>query len=264
MTDDSNKISRREFTALSLAAGVTAAAGSSAAAADMVDTDVEVKTADGTCEAALIHPKGKGQWPGVILFVDIFGLRPTMRDMAKRLAANGYTVLVPNPYYRTTKAPGLPGTLDFTSADDRAKIAKVREPMTDAAVMSDTTAYVKFLDAQAMVTVGTAVASRPPYRSRRALLTHRAPPSGFGVEAVTRQRVYRSDWRNESVNELDEPLPVEACRLAAPLERREPEPLYLVEEPPQARVVTRDSEVVQMPSQHLFHPSTGFRDRVVH
>jgi carboxymethylenebutenolidase len=74
-----------------------------------------------------------------------------MRDMAKRLAANGYTVLVPNPYYRTTKAPGLPSTLDFTSADDRAKIAKVREPMTDAAVMSDATAYVKFLDAQPMV-----------------------------------------------------------------------------------------------------------------
>jgi carboxymethylenebutenolidase len=153
MTDDSNRISRREFTALSLAAGVTAAAGASAAAgaADMVDTDVEVKMSDGTCEAALIHPKGKGQWPGVILFVDIFGLRPTMRDMAKRLAANGYTVLVPNPYYRTTKAPGLPSTLDFTSADDRAKIAKVREPMTDEAVMSDARTYVKFLDAQPMV-----------------------------------------------------------------------------------------------------------------
>jgi carboxymethylenebutenolidase len=152
MTDDSNKISRREFAALSLAAGVTAATGASAAAAaDMVDTDVEVKTADGTCDAALIHPKGKGQWPGVILFVDIFGLRPTMRDMAKRLAANGYTVLVPNPYYRTTKAPGLPMTLGFTSPDDLAKIAKVRGPMTDAAVRSDTNAYVKFLDAQSMV-----------------------------------------------------------------------------------------------------------------
>jgi carboxymethylenebutenolidase len=152
MTDDSNKISRREFTALSLAAGVTAAAGASAAAgADMVDTDVEVKTAGGTCDAALIHPKGKGPWPGVILFADIFGLRQTMRDMAKRLAANGYAVLVPNPFYRTSKAPGLPINLDFTSAEDRAKIAKVREPLTDDAVMSDTTAYVKFLDAQAVV-----------------------------------------------------------------------------------------------------------------
>jgi hypothetical protein len=52
--------------------------------------------------------------------------------------------------------------------------------------------------------------------------------------------------------------------LAASLERCKPEPLHLVEEPPQARVVTRDSEVVQMSFQHLFHPSTGFRDGVVH
>lgn len=151
MTDESNTISRREFTALSLAAGVTVAAGAHAAVAEVIDTDVEVKTADGTTEAALIHPKGKGQWPGVILFVDVFGLRPTMRDMAKRLAANGYTVLVPNPYYRTTKAPGLPSTLDFTNKDDLAKISAVRKPLTDEAVMSDTTAYVKFLDAQSMV-----------------------------------------------------------------------------------------------------------------
>jgi carboxymethylenebutenolidase len=151
MTDESNTISRREFTALSLAAGVTVAAGAHAAVAEVIDTDVEVKTADGTTEAALIHPKGKGQWPGVILFVDVFGLRPTMRDMAKRLAANGYTVLVPNPYYRTTKAPGLPSTLDFTNKDDLAKISAVRKPLSDEAVMSDTTAYVKFLDAQSMV-----------------------------------------------------------------------------------------------------------------
>jgi hypothetical protein len=92
-----------------------------------------------------------------------------------------------------------------------------------------------------MVTVGTAVASRPPYRSRRALLTHRAPPSGSGVEAVTRQRVYGFNWRKETGDELDEPLPVEACRLAASLERFEPEPLHLVEEPPRARVVSRGS-----------------------
>jgi carboxymethylenebutenolidase len=152
MTDDSNKLSRREFTALSLAAGVTAATGASAAnAADIMDTDVEIKTSSGTCEAALIHPKGKGQWPGVILFVDVFGLRPTMREMAKRLAANGYTVLVPNPYYRTTKAPGLPMNLDFKKPEDLAKIGKVRASLTDEAVMSDSTDYVKFLDAQPMV-----------------------------------------------------------------------------------------------------------------
>ena len=71
--------------------------------------------------------------------------------------------------------------------------------------------------------------------------------------------MYRSDWRKEAGDALDEPLPAEAC-----LERCEPEPLHLVEEPPQARVVARDCEVVQMRFQHLFHPSTGFRDGVVH
>jgi carboxymethylenebutenolidase len=152
MTKDSNKISRRDFTALSLAVGVTASSGASAAgAADMLDTDVVVSTPSGSCDAALIHPKGNGPWPGVILFPDIFGLRATMREMAARLASNGYTVLVPNPFYRSSKAPGLPITLDFANADDRAKIAKVREPLTDAAVMSDTSAYVKFLDSQATV-----------------------------------------------------------------------------------------------------------------
>jgi carboxymethylenebutenolidase len=153
MTEESNSISRREFAALSLAASVAVAGRASAAAAgDMVDTDVSVTTPSGTCDAALIHPKGKGPFPAVILFTDVFGLRPTMREMAARLAASGgYAVLVPNPYYRTTKAPGLPTTLDFNSPADREKIAKVREPLTDDAVTSDTVAYVKFLDSQPVV-----------------------------------------------------------------------------------------------------------------
>src|SRR5229473_8478820 len=62
----------------------------------------------------------------------------------------------------------------------------------------------------AMVAVGTRISPRPPQRFRRALLTHRAPPSGSGVEAVTGQRVYSSDWRKEAGDELDEPLPAEA------------------------------------------------------
>jgi carboxymethylenebutenolidase len=153
MTEQSKSISRREFTALSLAAGVAAAASTSAATADdAVDSDVSITMPGGVCDAALIHPKGKGPFPAVILFTDVFGLRPTMREMAARLAASGgYAVLVPNPYYRTSKAPGLPTALDFSSPADREKIAKVREPLTDEAVSSDTVAYVKFLDSQALV-----------------------------------------------------------------------------------------------------------------
>jgi carboxymethylenebutenolidase len=151
MADEPNTISRREFTALSIAAGVAAATRASGATeSEMIDSDVQVTTSAGVCDAALIHPP-KGSWPGVILFTDVFGLRPTMRDMAKRLAADGFTVLVPNPFYRTSKPPGLSIDIDFNNAADRAKIDILRAPLTSDAVMQDATAYVKFLDSQASV-----------------------------------------------------------------------------------------------------------------
>ncbi|MGA2840119.1 MAG: dienelactone hydrolase family protein [Steroidobacteraceae bacterium] len=152
MTDERQRISRREFTALTLAAGMSAAAGASAASvAEVIDTDVLVKTPSGTCDAALVHPQGGGRWPAVIIFPDIFGLRPTMRAMAKRLATNGFTVLVPNPFYRSTKAPGIFPDFDFGSPADRAKLDAFRAPMTSDAVMQDAAAYVAFLDAQPSV-----------------------------------------------------------------------------------------------------------------
>jgi carboxymethylenebutenolidase len=144
-------LTRREFTALSIAAGVAAAAGApNTAVAEIMDMDVEVTTPDGVCDAALVHVK-QGSSPAVILFADVFGLRPAMRDMAKRLAAGGYTVLVPNPFYRTTKAPGLSTDIDFNNPADRAKIETLRAPLTADAVMRDAAAYVKFLDSQTSV-----------------------------------------------------------------------------------------------------------------
>src|ERR1019366_1864973 len=98
-----------------------------------------------------------------------------------------------------------------------------------------------------MVTVGTTVASRPPHRSRRALLTHRAPPSGSGVETVTGQRMQYPDRREEAVGGAGELLPAHECPLAASLERLEPAPSHLVEVPPQARAVSGNGIVVQMP-----------------
>ena len=147
--NDQPPISRREFTALSVAAGLSAAAGAGRAqAAEVGDSDVQVKTPSGLCDAALVHPKGRGSWPAAILFPDAFGLRPTMRDMAKRLAQDGYTVLVPNPYYRSTKAPGVGPAqeFDFKSPTDRAKITALRAPLTSDAVMQDAAAYIAFLD----------------------------------------------------------------------------------------------------------------------
>ena len=93
--------SRRTFTALSAAAAAAVAAP--AAQAATMSMDVEIKTPDGTCDAPFIHPT-TGAHPGVLIWTDVFGLRPSMRDMGKRMAAEGYSVLVPNPFYRR-KAP---------------------------------------------------------------------------------------------------------------------------------------------------------------
>lgn len=146
-------MSRRDFTALSLAAGVTVMAGANAsakAAGEVLDSSVEVKTPSGSCDAALVHPR-QGRWPAVIMFPDAFGLRPTMRDMARRLAEDGYTVLVPNPYYRSTRAPGIPPGFNFNDPTDRQKLNELRAPLTNEAVMQDALAYVAFLDGQPAV-----------------------------------------------------------------------------------------------------------------
>ncbi|HTD42606.1 MAG TPA: dienelactone hydrolase family protein [Bryobacteraceae bacterium] len=147
----SGDIGRRDFVALSVAAGLAATAGSAdAGGLEVVETDVEVKTPDGTCDAAFIHPK-TGSHPGVLIWPDAFGLRPSMREMAKRIAAEGYSVLVPNPFYRVTKAPFTDAS-NFNFATDMGKIqplmASVNAPGNPE---KDAIAYVAFLDAQKQV-----------------------------------------------------------------------------------------------------------------
>jgi carboxymethylenebutenolidase len=146
--------SRREFVALSAAIGFAAAARSVPATPSAVlDADVTVKTPDGTCDAAFFYP-AQGSHPGVLIWTDIFGLRPVFRDFGRRLAAAGYAVLVPNPYYRSAKAPVFPdpSSFNFQSAADRAKLAPLTGPLNAAgAVEADAAAYVAFLDAQPQV-----------------------------------------------------------------------------------------------------------------
>ena len=142
----SSDLHRRDFVALSMAA-LAAAGSASAADLPVVETDVTVKTPDGMCDAAFIHPKS-GSHPGVLIWADAFGLRPSMRDMAKRIAAEGYSVLVPNPFYRVTKAPFTDAS-NFNFATDMGKIqplmASVNAPGN---AEKDAVAYIAFLDAQ--------------------------------------------------------------------------------------------------------------------
>jgi carboxymethylenebutenolidase len=143
-------IGRREFAAFSVAAGLAATAGSSAAAdMDVVETDVEIKTPDGTCDAAFIHPK-TGSYAGVLVWPDAFGLRPAMRGIGKRMAAEGYSVLVPNPFYRVAKAPfSTASNFSFQNPDDMAKLRPLMASVTAPGnAEKDAAAYVAFLDAQ--------------------------------------------------------------------------------------------------------------------
>ena len=77
--------------------------------AEWPEADVVIKMTDGNCDAALFHPSDAGSWPVAVIFADALWLRPAFRDMGRRLAAEGYAVLVPNPIYRTRKAPVLSG-----------------------------------------------------------------------------------------------------------------------------------------------------------
>jgi carboxymethylenebutenolidase len=145
---------RREFVATSAAVGLAAAAGVSLAAErDVIEKDVQIRTADGVCDAAFLHPAA-GTHPGVLIWTDIFGLRPAFRAMGRRLAAQGYAVLVPNPFYRTARAPVVvdASTFNFGNPADRAKTQQWTTPMKAAgAIERDAEAHTAFLDAQPQV-----------------------------------------------------------------------------------------------------------------
>jgi carboxymethylenebutenolidase len=141
------RISRRTFALIAVAAA--GAAGTAAAAvprAAVTEKDVLVKTADGTADAVLFAPAKAGKFPAVLMWPDIMGLRPAFRDMGRRLAGEGYVVLVPNPFYRSKRAPVIDGPIDFSNPAQRELLLGYRKAMTD--VPGDAVAYLGFLDAQ--------------------------------------------------------------------------------------------------------------------
>jgi carboxymethylenebutenolidase len=145
---ENDELTRRDFVALTVAAGIAAAAGTDLDAQQVVETNVDIKTPDGTCDAAFIHP-ASGAHPGVIIWPDAFGLRPSMRDMAKRLAMAGYTVLVPNPYYRVGKAPMWEDASKVNFQQERGKITPLMQSIqADGAIEKDAPALVAWLDTQ--------------------------------------------------------------------------------------------------------------------
>jgi carboxymethylenebutenolidase len=149
---DDNDITRRDFVSITVGAGIAAAAESGLASAQekVVETNVTIKTPDGMCDAAFIHPS-TGSHPGVLIWPDAFGLRPSMRDMAKRLAEAGYSVLVPNPFYRVAKAPVFENAsnFNFNDPEQRGKLTPLMGSINaPGAAEKDAIAFIAWLDTQ--------------------------------------------------------------------------------------------------------------------
>lgn len=146
----SAELSRRGFGALAVGAGLTTLLPQDGAAAAVEEAEVTIKTADGTADAYMVHPS-EGKFPGVLIWPDIFGLRPAFRQMGKRLAESGYAVLVINPFYRTQKAPTAPEKANLEDPDTRAKLFGLAGTLNAQTAETDAKAFISYLDAQPAV-----------------------------------------------------------------------------------------------------------------
>jgi len=113
----------------------------------LIEQSVNIPTPDGTSEGTLFIPDSQQTSPGVLYFVDIAGVRPANLSMASRLAAQGYAVLVPNLFYRTSKLPVFDFPLKFGDECTTKRLGELSSPLTPQAMERDASAYVDFLAA---------------------------------------------------------------------------------------------------------------------
>jgi carboxymethylenebutenolidase len=139
------KVTRRQFGVM-LGAGVAMMLPQVPNAAKVTESDVTVKTPDGNADCYFVHP-ATGTAPGVLVWPDIFGLRPAFRQMGKRLAESGYSVLVVNPFYRVKKAP----TAENGAATAIQGLVPLMNALTPTIQQTDAKAFVAWLDQQAPV-----------------------------------------------------------------------------------------------------------------
>ena len=143
-------LNRRDFGKLTAMASLMAMVPQVANALDVTESTVTIATPDGEAEAFFVHPS-TGKHPGILMWTDILGLRNAFRVMARRLAESGYSVLVPNPFYRDAKIPVVPEGSSFGDTDTRNILRSYAGKLTQEAAFSDARTYISFLDEQPSV-----------------------------------------------------------------------------------------------------------------
>ena len=141
------KLTRRQFGVVSAGAGLAMLLPRAANAQAVAEANLEIATPDGVADSYFVHPSS-GTHPGVLIWPDAFGLRPALRQMGKRLAESGYSVLVVNPYYRLQRAPVV-NTTNFAAVRDI--IMPLMGSLSANTQTTDARAFVSFLDRQAAV-----------------------------------------------------------------------------------------------------------------
>ena len=143
------RVSRRDFGGLTAGAGLAMMLPRAANAQAVTEKDVEIKTPDGTCDAYFVHPSS-GAHAAVLVWPDILGLRPAFRQMGKRLAESGYSVLTVNPFYRGKRAPVMPPGSAFNQ-ETMAVVRPLAGQLNATTHVSDAKAFIAWLDQQPQV-----------------------------------------------------------------------------------------------------------------
>ena len=150
-TEQGGKLNRRQFNQM-LVLGTLSAVLPQFAVADesIMQQQVSVKTPHGTADCLFSAPK-TGSHPAVVMWPDIKGRRAAFDMMGQRLAAQGYAVLVVNPFYRDVSGAALPEGIEFPAPEARKILSPMRAKLTQQAVVSDAEAFFAFLDQQSAV-----------------------------------------------------------------------------------------------------------------
>src|ERR1700676_4436339 len=132
-------VTRKQFGVM-LGAGMAMMLPQVANAVAVTESDVNVMTPDGAADCYFAHP-ASGTAPAVLVWPDIFGLRPAFRQMGKRLAESGYAVLVVDPFYRVKKAPTAPPHPDFEDKATREALMALAQALTPETAVTDAKAF---------------------------------------------------------------------------------------------------------------------------
>lgn len=147
----------------------------------MIEKKLNIVMADGTSHSLLFMPDETGSWPGIIHLTDVFGIRPASIEMARRLSAQGYAVLLPNVFFRSGETPLFEEPLQRDTPEVQQKIQALLSSLDANAMGKDMRHYAEFLQAQASVGAGRLGAVGYCFTGQMALLGAAAAPDEIGV-----------------------------------------------------------------------------------